>query len=103
MNCAEEKAVQMIFPSPRYGAQALVKLIESVDAKVMLMPETCVPVVGEVLEKRGMKALRVPTVDGLLAKETERYPYTKTFEDCKHKPFVCLRKYPIICRTTLPI
>jgi len=81
---------KMLFPSPRYGAQALVKLIESVDAKVMLMPEACVPVVDEVLERREMKALRVPTVDWLLTKETSRYPYTKNFEDCKHEPFVCL-------------
>jgi len=83
---------KMLFPSPRYGAQALVKLIESVDAKVMLMPEACVPVVDEVLERREMKALRVPTVDWLLTKETSRYPYTKNFEDCKHEPFVCLRR-----------
>lgn len=93
----------MLFSSPRYGAKAFDKLIESLDAKVMLMPETCVPVVHEVLEIRKMKALRVPTVDWLLTKKTERYPYTKKFEDCKHEPYVCLRRYPFIFRTSLHI
>ncbi|CAA9961776.1 hypothetical protein PTMSG1_05153 [Pyrenophora teres f. maculata] len=81
---------KMLFPSPRYGAQALVKLIESVDARVMLIPESNVPVVDAVLEIREMKALRLPAVDWLLSNVTERYPYTKEFEQCKHEPFVCL-------------
>ncbi|KAI0582200.1 hypothetical protein TUN199_06351 [Pyrenophora tritici-repentis] len=81
---------KMLFPSPRYGAQALVKLIESVDAKVMLMPESNVPVVDEVLKIKEMKALKVPAVDWLLSTVTERYPYTKEFEQYKHEPFVCL-------------
>lgn len=83
----------MLFPSPRYGTQALVKLIESVDAKVMLIPEFKVPVVDEVLERKQMKALGIPTVEWLLSKVTERYPYTKGFEECKHEPFICLREY----------
>jgi hypothetical protein len=83
----------MLFPSPRYGTEALVKLIGTVDAKVMLVPETPVPVCAEVLQKREMKKLQVPSAEALLTANTEPYPFTKTFEEHKHEPLICLRKH----------
>jgi hypothetical protein len=82
----------MLFPSPRYGAGALVKLIETLDAKAMLVPKMPLPVVAEVLEKREMKMLQVPSVEHLLTAKPKPYPFTKTFSDHKHEPLICLRK-----------
>ncbi|KAF1832681.1 acetyl-CoA synthetase-like protein [Decorospora gaudefroyi] len=83
---------KMLFPSPRYGAPALIKLIDSVDAKVMLTPEIALPITSEILqEKPQMQSLQIPTVDQLLGAEgVQAYPFTKTFEQHGHEQFVCL-------------
>ncbi|RYO73516.1 hypothetical protein AA0113_g151 [Alternaria arborescens] len=81
---------KMLFPSPRYGAEALVKLIESVDAKVMLTPEVPIPVVEGVLSKRSMKTLQIPGVEQLLKSAAEPYPYKKTFQEHSKEPLICL-------------
>ncbi|KAL1800694.1 hypothetical protein ACET3X_001036 [Alternaria dauci] len=81
---------KMIFPSPRYGAEALVKLIEVVGGKVMLTPEIPLPVVSEVLSKRFMKRLQIPSVEQLLKSTAQPYPYKKTFQEHSKEPLVCL-------------
>jgi hypothetical protein len=82
----------MLFPSPRYGAEALVKLLDTVNANVMLVPEAPLPVVSEVLEKREMKRFQIPSADELLNAKTEPYPFSKTFKEHKDEPLICLRK-----------
>jgi len=91
----------MLFPSPRYGAEALVKLIESVDAEVMLTPEVPISVVEGVLSKRSMKTLQIPGVEQLLKSAAEPYPYNKTFQEHSKEPLICLRTYTH-CRPDLP-
>lgn len=83
----------MLFPSPRYGAEALVKLIESVDAQTMLKPEIPIPVVKDVLSMKNMKTLQIPSVEQLLTSKSESYPYDKTYQRSSREPFVCLRTY----------
>ncbi|KAG9191819.1 hypothetical protein G6011_10553 [Alternaria panax] len=81
---------KMLLPSPRYGAKALVELIESVDAKVMLTPELPMPVVQGVLSNRSMKTLQIPSVEELLKRNVEPYPYKKTFREHSQEPLICL-------------
>ncbi|KAI4930122.1 hypothetical protein J4E85_004746 [Alternaria conjuncta] len=81
---------KMLFPSPRYGAEALVKLIESVDAKAMLKSEIPIPVVKDVLSMKDMKTLQIPSVEQLLTSKAEPYPYNKTYQQNSREPFVCL-------------
>jgi hypothetical protein len=81
----------MLFPSPRYGAEALVKLIESVDSEVMLMPETPIPIVEGVLSKKEMKTLQIPSVEQLLKSNSQPYPFNKTFLQHSQEPLICLR------------
>jgi hypothetical protein len=82
----------MLFPSPRYGADALSKLLETVNAETMLVPETPVPVVGEVLEKRQkMRVLRIPSVEELLTAKTSAYLFSKSFGEHENEPLICLR------------
>ena len=83
----------MLLPSPRYGAEALVKLIESVDAKVMLTPEMPISVVEGVLSKKHMKTLQIPGVEQLLTSKSEPYSYNKTFQQHSNEPLICLRTY----------
>lgn len=83
----------MLFPAPRYGAQALVRLIEAVDAKALLSPETPYPIEQEITEtKKELRKVHIPTVDQLFAETVAKYPFTKTFETCKDEPLICLRK-----------
>lgn len=84
----------MLFPSPRYGAEALVKLIEAIDAKVLLSPETPYPIEAEILENKQdtLRKLQLPSVDQFFAERVAKYPFTDTFETCKDKPAICLRK-----------
>jgi hypothetical protein len=82
----------MLFPSPRYGAEALSRLFETVNAETMLVPESPLPVVGEVLEKRRkMSVLQIPSVEELLTAKTSPYAFTKTFAEHKNEPLICLR------------
>lgn len=81
----------MLYPSPRYGAEALIKLIEAAGAKTMLTPETPLPVVTEILQKKEMKQYQIPSLEQCFAKKAEKYPFTKTFEECKDEALLCLR------------
>lgn len=84
----------MLFPSPRYGAEALVRLIEAIDAKVLLSPETPYPIEAEILEKKkgSLRRLQLPNVDYFFTDRVAKYPFAKTFETCKDEPMICLRK-----------
>lgn len=93
----------MLFPSPRYGAEALVKLIESVDEKAMLKSEIPIPVVKDVLSMKDMKTLQIPSVEQLLTSKAEPYPYNKTYQQNSREPFVCLRTYARSRLTMLPL
>jgi acyl-coenzyme A synthetase/AMP-(fatty) acid ligase len=80
----------MLFPSPRYGAEAIAKLIDQVDSHIMLSPSIPFPVVTEVLQRRHMQTLEVPSLETLLTTKRLPYPFTKTFEQHKHEPFLTL-------------
>ncbi|KAF2035071.1 acetyl-CoA synthetase-like protein [Setomelanomma holmii] len=81
---------KMLFPSPRYGADAITKLIEQVNGNIMLNPNPRLPVSAQVLQKRPMKIFQIPSLGDLLTAETQPYPFNKTFEQHKHEPLVCL-------------
>jgi hypothetical protein len=87
-----DKHWKMLFPSPRYGVEALLKLIEAVDAKAMLTPETPLPIVTEILDKKEIKSHQIPSVEQCFASNVDHYPFTKTFEECKYDEMLCLRK-----------
>jgi acyl-coenzyme A synthetase/AMP-(fatty) acid ligase len=80
----------MLFPTPRYGAESITKLVASVDGSVMLVPSESPPVVSEVLAKRPMRRFDFPSVDHLIASTPAPYTWTKTFESHKLEPLVCL-------------
>jgi acyl-coenzyme A synthetase/AMP-(fatty) acid ligase len=80
----------MLFPSPRYGAEAITKLIEQVDGNIMLSPSKPFPIIGQVLEKRPMRTFQFPSLDELYRTETKPYPFKKTYAQHKREPFVCL-------------
>lgn len=83
---------KMLFPSPRYGPEALGKLIETVDAKVLLSPETPYAVEAEIVEKKKgvITKFQAPSVDQLFAERVAVYPFAKTFATCKDEPMICL-------------
>ncbi|EOA83950.1 uncharacterized protein SETTUDRAFT_138651 [Exserohilum turcica Et28A] len=82
---------KMLFPSPRYGAEALVKLLETVGATALLTSESPYPVQAEILERKSLQTHSVPSVEELFSRdEVERYPFSKTFAEHKHEPLICL-------------
>ncbi|OAG18818.1 acetyl-CoA synthetase-like protein [Alternaria alternata] len=81
---------KMLFPSPRYGVEALLKLIEAVDAEAMLTPETPLPIVTEILKKIELESHEIPSVDQCFASKVDEYPFMKTFEECKDEEMLCL-------------
>lgn len=80
----------MLFPTPRYGVEALSTLISRVEGSIMLTPSTPFPVVGDVVAKLRMKTFEIPSADELLTSTGSPYPYTKTFAQHKHEPLICL-------------
>jgi acyl-coenzyme A synthetase/AMP-(fatty) acid ligase len=80
----------MLFPSPRYGAEAITKLIEQVDGDILITTSSPFPVSVEILSQRPMRTFTIPSLDELYAAKTEPYPFTKTYAQHKQEPFVCL-------------
>lgn len=80
----------MLLPSPRYGAEALVKLIEQVDGEIIITPASPLPVTQDILQKRKMKTYHIPPLEELLQAQTARYPFTKTFQKYKNEPLISL-------------
>lgn len=80
----------MLFPTPRYGAEAITTLISRANGSVMLIPSTPFPVVSEILAKKPMRAYDFPLVEHFLSARPMPYPFTKTFESNRHEPLVCL-------------
>lgn len=82
---------KMLFPSPRYGAEGIAKLIEMVGSEIMLLSSPAPPVHKEVLSHQSLKTHEIPSLDTLLsAVPQSRYPFTKTWESHRHEPLVCL-------------
>ncbi|CAO2652907.1 Nn.00g023180.m01.CDS01 [Neocucurbitaria sp. VM-36] len=81
---------KMLFPSPRYGTEALAALIDRVDGTIMLRSSTPFPVVDEVLQNREMRTFQIPSLEDLLSAQPDQYQYTKTFESSKHEPLISL-------------
>ena len=58
---------------------------------MLLMAEFKSPMVEEILSKRNMRTLMVPSLeDTLMTGEGPVYPYNKTYAQAKHEPFVVL-------------
>ncbi|KAH7120924.1 hypothetical protein B0J11DRAFT_569715 [Dendryphion nanum] len=79
-----------LFPTPRYGAEALATLIGRVDGTIMLAPSSPLPIIQEVAQKRPMKVYTVPSLETLLDTPSSPYPYTKTFSASKDDPLIVL-------------
>lgn len=81
---------KMLFPSPRYGAEAIGRLIDQVNGKVMLTPSTPFPVVNEILQKRSMRTFEIPSLEAVMFAKSEPYSFTKTFEKHRLEGFATL-------------
>ena len=58
---------------------------------MLLTAESKPPIVEAILSRRAMRTLTVPSLEDLLAtEEVPIYPYTKTYPQAKHEPFVVL-------------
>ena len=68
------------------------KLLEDLQCDVMLLTaEDKPPIVEEILSKRAMRTMMIPTLeDTLMTTEGPVYPYNKTYSQAKHEPFVVL-------------
>lgn len=77
----------MLFPTPRYSADALAKLAVQVSAKTMLAPASPLPIVGEVAARCGMAIHQIPEMETLLfGQKYDHYAYNKTFEEARFEP-----------------
>jgi acyl-coenzyme A synthetase/AMP-(fatty) acid ligase len=82
---------KMLFPSPRYGAESITRLIDQVDSHIMLeASDAPIPVIDEILQKRPLRNYQIPSLETLLVSSTRPYPFTKTFQVHKHEPFLTL-------------
>lgn len=84
---------QALFLSPKNNAEGALAALEATNCNVWVNAGDVspVPLVKEILQKRPMKVLRVPTLDELLdATPTDAFPYTKTFEEAINDPFCFL-------------
>ncbi|KAH7382441.1 hypothetical protein DE146DRAFT_226995 [Phaeosphaeria sp. MPI-PUGE-AT-0046c] len=81
---------KMLFPSPRYGAEAISRLIDQVNGKVMLTHSEPFPVVSEILQKRSMRTFEIPSLETAMFAKSKPYPFTKTFEKHRLEGFLTL-------------
>ena len=68
------------------------KLLEDLQCDVMLLTaKSKPPIVEEILSRRAMRTMMVPTLeDTLMRGEGPVYPYNKTYAQAKNEPFVVL-------------
>ena len=68
------------------------KLLEDLQCSIMLLTAESKPsIVEEILWKRAMQIMTVPTLEDLLMTENGPvYPYNKTYSKAKQEPFVVL-------------
>ncbi|TGO16657.1 hypothetical protein BTUL_0025g00110 [Botrytis tulipae] len=82
---------QIFFNPPQNGLEGHITLLESLKCKILLVPEKLLAITQSLLSKRQMRTLRIQNLQHLLSESSvTSYPYTKTFEQAKHEPFVVL-------------
>ncbi|KAF2728286.1 acetyl-CoA synthetase-like protein [Polyplosphaeria fusca] len=87
---AVKTGYKMLFPSPRYSKDALVKLIRTLDGSIMLAPSSNSPITDAVVSAAEMSAYTIPELESLLDTPHAPYPYLKTFEGARSEPLVAL-------------
>lgn len=64
-------------------------LLESVNCQIFITTASIPPAVIPVIAKRGMRILVIPELDDLLeGPPVETYPYSRSFDQARHDPFV---------------
>lgn len=56
----------------------------------MLASSGAEPLVSEIVARRSMRGLEIPSIENLLCSKPKPYPFVKTFEASKNEPLVCL-------------
>ncbi|KAI0399761.1 transferase family protein [Xylaria palmicola] len=82
-----------LFLSPKNNVEGTLAVLEATKCNVWVSAGEVppIPVVSEVLQKRPMKVLKLPTLDYLLDAATIKpFPYTKTFDEAINDPFCFL-------------
>ncbi|KAF2490390.1 acetyl-CoA synthetase-like protein [Lophium mytilinum] len=87
---AVKAGYKMLFPAPRYSAEAISALIVQLDGKIMLTPASRPAITDMVLAKHEMEVHQVPELDELLDQVHPHYPYDKTFEEALAEPLVAV-------------
>ncbi|KAF5870613.1 putative amp-binding enzyme protein [Botrytis fragariae] len=82
---------QMFFNSPQNSLEGHIALLESLECKILLVPETLPAITQSLLSKRQMRALKIQNLQDLILDYfVPSYPYTKTFGQARYEPFVVL-------------
>ncbi|KAF2811145.1 acetyl-CoA synthetase-like protein [Mytilinidion resinicola] len=87
---AVKAGYKMLFPAPRYSAEAISALIVQLEGKIMLTPASHPPITNMILAKHEMEVYQVPELDELLDQVHPHYPYDKTFEEARAEPLVAV-------------
>ncbi|ESZ95633.1 hypothetical protein SBOR_3981 [Sclerotinia borealis F-4128] len=82
---------QVLFISPQNSTEGHIALLESLQCKILLVSEALPARAQDILSRRKMRTLAIPSLQHLLNNDLiSFYPYTKTFEQSRHEPFIVL-------------
>lgn len=84
---------EALFLSPKNSVDGSLSVLEAVDCNTWVKAQEAAnsPMVSQMLEKRAVKVLEMPSLEELLdAASVDPYPYTKTFEEAANDPFCYL-------------
>lgn len=86
---ASKAGYKTLLPSPRNSIEGILSLLQTTKCHILLSaPETKV---DHILEKHAMRHIVIRTFDEWLAQESvDPYPYTKSFEEAAHDPFIVI-------------
>ncbi|KAF2116793.1 putative NRPS-like enzyme [Lophiotrema nucula] len=87
---AVKTGYKMLFPSPRYNAEALGRLIGALDGTIMLTSSSRSQIINEVVATRAMSNYTIPELEYLLDTQHSPFPYDKTFAEARMEPLVAL-------------
>ena len=78
--------IQMFLPSPRNSVDAQINLFDQLKCKTLLHPRPCPPPVTELIASHGFSTEEIPSVDDLLEKDYQHFPFDKSYHEVMDEP-----------------
>jgi acyl-coenzyme A synthetase/AMP-(fatty) acid ligase len=92
MAAASKTGYQTFWSSPRNSFEGHVRLMEATKCSIFLTPSTIPPGIEPVIKRLKMQHIIIPDQSVWLdsTEPVQRYPFTKSYDECKDEPYTII-------------